>query len=265
MSILFSKKRKEREPYSPTLPEVENMNAPSPSTPHPQVEADEMSESVELSVQENEGSPQSKQQIAGSRNFSHGGELRSTNSGASIGHHTDESLATEAGRRPRVSSTASSVQSYTTAHGSPLPSRAAGKKREEEVMNLFTTMRDELLQSMREIRDKMSKLEGKMDGIEKTFESRMAQVEKQIQSVRSDIQSFQANGTVTGEIALSPSRPATLPEVSFQEPWLQNWRFLRTWLCVRRNKTCLLPSLILFAPFFVATVVLQIPIMRYAH
>ena len=244
MSII--KKKKEKGPQSPTLPEVESA---SPATPDPQIKYDdnEANESVEPSVKENEGSPQSKQQIAGSRNFSHGGELRLTNSGSSIGHHTDESLA-EA-RRPRVSSTASSVQSYTTAHGSPLPSRATGKRREEEVMNLFSTMKDELLQSMREIRDKMSKLEGKMDGIEKTFESRMAEVEKQIQSVRSDIQSFQTNGTVTGEIALSPSRLAPLPEVGFQEPWYQNWRLLRTWLCVRQNKTCLLPCHILYSWF----------------
>ena len=82
---------------------------------------------------------------------------------------------------------------------------------EEEAKQWFLSMRDELLGSMREIREKVNELERKVDNIERKvdnieqkLESRVEGVEKQIQNIYNDIMS-------------SPTRLSSLTEVGFQK------------------------------------------------
>lgn len=104
---MFRKKKRERELQTPTLPEVENEQASSPTTPDPQVsvgacEANEKSESVKPSSK-CEGSTQSSEQEQQKEVASTPGEkpsphserrqLQQSHSGTSIGKssHSEES------------------------------------------------------------------------------------------------------------------------------------------------------------------------------
>lgn len=82
------------------------------------------------------------------------------------------------------------------------------------------SLKDELLQSMKEILEKMANLKGKIEMTEQKIESRLGEVEKQINYFQSEMQNIQTIRKVTtgedGDNALSPTRlPTVLEEVCF--------------------------------------------------
>lgn len=130
-------------------------------------------------------------------------EIQPLDSSGSIGdasYNTEERASSLPGvHRSSVVSTASSVHSYHTALGSPVPSRAAGEKgaAEREVKHLFSSLKDELLQSMREmVLETTAVLEKKIETVEQSLQSRVEEVKKQIEYVKSEMeQQSQAVGT----------------------------------------------------------------------
>lgn len=202
----FRRRKKEGEPQAPPLVEEESELIVSPTTPHPHMEGEE-GKTVQLTTQDFEGPPELREQANGVTNgrlspHSTTHQLQPSNSGASIGYYTDESFTSlPEVHRSRGGSSASSISSYYTASGSPPPNRAAGKR--------AATSEGELLQSMREIQEKLAKLEGKMVTMEQKLESRLGEVERQMQS-------FQTIGGATtgenGDNVVPPSRLPTVPE-----------------------------------------------------
>ena len=200
----FRRRKKEGEPQAPPLVEEESEQTASHITPHPHMEGEER-ETVQLTTHELEGPPEPREQandVTNGRLSPHftSHQLQPSNSGASIGYYTDESFTSlPEVHRSRGGSSASSISSYYTASGSPLPSRAAGKR--------VATSEGELLQSMREIQEKLAKLEGKMATMEQKLESRLGEVERQMQNFQT------IGGATTGENGDNVVSPSTLPTV----------------------------------------------------
>ena len=129
-------------------------------------------------------------------------EIQPLDSSGSIGdasYNTEERASSLPGvHRSSVVSTASSVHSYHTALGSPVPSRAAGEKgaAEREVKHLFSSLKDELLQSMKEmVLENTAVLEKKIETVEQSLQSRVEEVKKQIECVKNEMeQQSQAAG-----------------------------------------------------------------------
>ena len=197
-------RRRRREEAPPPLVEKESEQTASQITPHPHMEGEER-EPVQLTTQELEGPLESREQAKEVTNgrlspHSTSHQLQPSNSGASIGYHTDESFTSlPEVHRSRGGSSASSISSYYTASGSPPPNREAGKR--------VATSEGELLQSMREIQEKLAKLEGKMATMEQKLESRLGEVERQMQNFQT------IGGAITGENGDNVVSPSTLPTV----------------------------------------------------
>ena len=215
---MFSRKKKTREKEkcdnldgllpTPTLPEE------PPSTPDQLKETNKDCDSTENKKIDRESRvPQgeSKMETAltprerPSPRFPHRHPQLSTTS-AERSTNTEESGLPEA-HRSRVGSSASSVSAassyHTTVSSHDTSSlQITGTVFEKEVVQLVSSLKDDLLHSMNKLQEKMTKLEGRIETIEQKLDSSvenmekletsMEEVDKRIQCVQSEMNNSQA-------------------------------------------------------------------------